>query len=110
MAVEDAIRPYLTKIMEVIKTYLPSKETPNKKRSSSLEPAVFVCITLLGHSVKQVITSDVRDLLEPMLATGLSPILTTSLRELAHSVPSLKPDISQGLLRMLSQVCIFFLI
>lgn len=89
--------------MEVIKSSLPSKETPNKKRTP-LEPAVFICITLLGHAVKQTITSDVRDLLDPMLATGLSPILTTSLRELAHSVPALKPDISQGLLRMLSQV------
>ncbi|XP_043266889.1 serine/threonine-protein kinase mTOR isoform X2 [Venturia canescens] len=104
VAVEDSIKPYLPKIMEVIKSSLPSKETPNKKRSTPLEPAVFICITLLGHAVKQTITSDVRDLLDPMLATGLSPILTTSLRELAHSVPSLKPDISQGLLRMLSQV------
>ncbi|OXU22583.1 hypothetical protein TSAR_001785 [Trichomalopsis sarcophagae] len=107
VAVDEAIKPYLPKIMDVIKSSLPSKETPNKKRSSALEPAVFVCITLLGHAVKQTITSDVRDLLEPMLATGLSPILTTSLRELAHSVPSLKPDISQGLLRMLSQVLMY---
>jgi FKBP12-rapamycin complex-associated protein len=104
VAVDEDIKPYLPKIMDVIKSSLPSKETPNKKRGSPLEPAVFVCITLLGHAVKQTITSDVKDLLEPMLATGLSPILTTSLRELAHSVPSLKMDISQGLLRMLSQV------
>ncbi|KMQ92782.1 serine threonine-protein kinase mtor [Lasius niger] len=103
VAVEDAINPYLPKIMEVIKSLLPSKETPSKKRTS-LEPAVFVCITLLGHAVKQVIASDVRDLLEPMFQTGLSPILTTALRELAHSIPSLQVDISQGLLRMLSQV------
>ncbi|XP_066601544.1 serine/threonine-protein kinase mTOR [Prorops nasuta] len=104
VAVEDSIKPYLPKIMEAIKSLLPSKETPNKKRGVSLEPAVFICITLLGHAVKQTIASDVRGLLESMLATGLSSILTTSLRELAHSVPSLKPDISQGLLRMLSQV------
>ena len=103
VAVEDAIKPYRSKIMEMIKSSLPSKEMPNKKRVA-LEPAVFVCITLLGHAVKQTITADVKDLLESMLATGLSPILTTSLRELAHNVPSLKPDISQGLLRMLSQV------
>lgn len=103
VAVEDAINPYLPKIMEVIKSLLPSKETPSKKRTS-LEPAVFVCITLLSHAVKQVIASDVRDLLEPMFQTGLSPILTTALRELAHTIPSLQVDISQGLLRMLSQV------
>ncbi|XP_077275474.1 serine/threonine-protein kinase Tor isoform X1 [Temnothorax americanus] len=103
VAVEDAINPYLPKIMEMIKSLLPSKETPSKKRTP-LEPAVFVCITLLSHAVKQVIASDVRDLLEPMFQTGLSPILTTALRELAHSIPSLQVDISQGLLRMLSQV------
>jgi len=103
VAVEDAINPYLPKIMEMIKSLLPSKETPSKKRTS-LEPAVFVCITLLSHAVKQIIASDVRDLLEPMFQTGLSPILTTALRELAHSIPSLQVDISQGLLRMLSQV------
>ncbi|KAL7287805.1 hypothetical protein TKK_0018180 [Trichogramma kaykai] len=107
VAVGEDIKPYLPKIMEVIKMSLPSKETPSKKKSSILEPAVFICITLLGHAVGPSITSDVKDLLEPMLATGLSPILTTSLRELAQSVPSLKPDISQGLLRMLSQVLMY---
>lgn len=103
VAVEDAIRQYLPKIMEFIKSSLPSKETPNKKRAS-LEPSVFICITLLGNAVNQSIAFDLKELLELMMATGLSPILTTSLRELAHDVPSLKPDISQGLLRMLSQV------
>lgn len=104
VAVENGIEPYLPDIMEVIKSSLPSKETPSKKRGTTLEPAVFICITLLGHAVKQTIGPDIKILLEPMLATGLSPILTTSLRELAHSIPSLKLDISQGLLRMLSQV------
>jgi hypothetical protein len=31
-----------------------------------------------------------------MLATGLSPALTTALRELAFSVPQLKKEISEG--------------
>lgn len=39
-----------------------------------------------------------------MLATGLSSALTTALRELASAIPSLKRDISDGLLRMLSIV------
>ncbi|XP_034935910.1 serine/threonine-protein kinase mTOR [Chelonus insularis] len=104
VAVGDAIKPYLPKIMEVIKSSLPAKETPNKKRSASLESSVFICITLLGYAVKSGISPVIKDLLDPMLATGLSSILTTCLRELAQNVPSLKPDISQGLLRMLSQV------
>lgn len=72
------------------------QDTPSKKRMTGLEPSVFVCITLLGHAVKTLIKQDVKDLLEPMLATGLSPALTTSLRELATSIPQLKPDISEG--------------
>ena len=56
-----------------------------------------MCITLLGHAVKHMIRADVRDLLEPMLATGLSPALTTALRELACSVPQLKKEISEGI-------------
>ncbi|XP_075220340.1 serine/threonine-protein kinase Tor [Lycorma delicatula] len=104
VAVEHHIKPYLPKIMDVVKQSLPSKETPSKKRVAGLEPSVFTCITLLGHAVKLTIKSDVKDLLEPMLATGLSPALTTALRELATSIPQLKRDISEGLLRMLSQV------
>lgn len=72
------------------------QDTPSKKRVSGLEPPVFVCITLLGHAVKTLIKPDIKELLEPMLATGLSPALTTALRELATSVPQLKPDISEG--------------
>lgn len=68
------------------------------------EPGVLVCVTLLGHAVPTLVRDDVRDLLDAMLATGLSPGLTTALRELATSVPQLKRDISEGLLKMLSQV------
>jgi serine/threonine-protein kinase mTOR len=45
-----------------------------------------------------------REILEPMLATGLSSALTTALRELATAIPTLKRDISDGLLKMLSLV------
>ncbi|XP_046989267.1 serine/threonine-protein kinase mTOR isoform X1 [Schistocerca americana] len=104
VAVQEDIQSYLPKIMDVIRASLPSKDTPSKKRAATLEPAVFVCITLLGHAVGLMIRQDVKDLLEPMLATGLSPALTMALRELAANIPQLKRDISEGLLRMLSQV------
>lgn len=52
----------------------------------------------------ELVEDNIRQLLDPILATGLSPGLTTALRELATSVPVLKRDISQGLLKMLSQV------
>jgi len=88
------------------------------------EPAVYVCITLLGISAQHNIKTDLKELLEPMLAMGLSSTLTIALKELAVAVPALKKDISEGegnksvvsfsitllmcyilgLLRMLSQV------
>jgi hypothetical protein len=52
-----------------------------------------------------MIRSDVRDLLEPMLATGLSPALTTALRELAFSVPQLKKEISEGNKMCTQRIC-----
>jgi FKBP12-rapamycin complex-associated protein len=72
------------------------KDTLSKKRAMSLELAVFVCFTMLGHAVKLMIRSDVQDLLEPMLATALNTALTTALKELVLSVPQLKEEISEG--------------
>lgn len=103
VAMGDEIKTFVPKIMEVIKLALPNKETPSKKRAS-LDPSVFLCITFLGHAVKDYITKDVRDILEAMLSTGLTPSLTICLRDLAMNVPELKREISEGLLRMLSQI------
>lgn len=58
-----------------------------------------MCVTLLGHAVTARIKNEVKDLLEPMLATGLSAALTITLRELASSVPQLKRHISEGKVR-----------
>lgn len=66
---------------------------------------MFVCLSLLGRSVgRSHLTNEFKDLLEPMLSVGLSPALTTCLRELAIKIPPLKKDIAEGLLRMLSLV------
>lgn len=65
---------------------------------------MLICITLLGYAVPTLVKDDVKELLDAMLATGLSPSLTTALQELATSIPQLKRDISEGLLKMLSQV------
>uniref|UniRef100_A0A8D9ABA5 Serine/threonine-protein kinase TOR n=1 Tax=Cacopsylla melanoneura TaxID=428564 RepID=A0A8D9ABA5_9HEMI len=105
VAVGDSILPFLPKIFDLIKTSLPSKDSSLKKRSAAgFDSSIFICVTLLGHAVTAKIKSDVYDLLDPMLATGLSPALTITLRELASSIPQLKRHISEGLLKMLSQV------
>ncbi|XP_014254034.1 serine/threonine-protein kinase mTOR [Cimex lectularius] len=102
VAVEKNIISHLPKIMEAIKNSLPSREaTSGRKR---LEPALFGCITLLGHAVDVAIKDDIKQLLPAMFASGLSPALTTALRELAKTIPQLKRQISEGLLGMLSQV------
>ncbi|XP_055375785.1 serine/threonine-protein kinase Tor [Condylostylus longicornis] len=103
VAVERDIDRHLKTVMELIKSALPSKDASSKRKTPT-DPAVFFCITLLGHAVKSGITADISEILEPMFATGLSPSLTVCLRELAENVPHVKKKISDGLINMLSQV------
>lgn len=105
VAVKDEIEPYLPSVFEIIKTALPSKEA-HTKRKSAPDPSVFLCVTLFGHAVKNenLIIDYIKDLLEPMRSTGVSPALTICFRELAEQVPRLRNIISDGLLNMLSQV------
>lgn len=105
VAVEDDIEPYLPSIFEIIKSALPSKEVPTKRKSPP-DPSVFLCATLLGHAVKNetLIMDYIKELLDPMKSTGVSPALTICFRELAEQVPRLRNIISDGLLNMLSQV------
>ncbi|KAM7310690.1 serine/threonine-protein kinase mTOR [Ixodes scapularis] len=72
------------------------------KKGPVLDPAVFTCISLLVRAHKELITNDVKDLVDPMLNTGFSPALTAALQEVSVRIPSLKRDIQDGLLKMLS--------
>ena len=84
---------------------LVRQDPSTKKRSNPPDVAVFVCLSLLVRAVgRSHLTNEMKDLLDPMLAVGLSPALTTCLRELATSIPVLKRDIAEGLLKMLSLV------
>lgn len=104
VAVEQNIGRALPKIMELLRVALPQTRDTQSKKKVIPDPAVFMCITLLGHAVKSDIAEDLKDLLDPMLSTGLSPALTICLNELAENIPYLKREIMDGLLRMLSQV------
>ncbi|XP_013111288.1 serine/threonine-protein kinase Tor [Stomoxys calcitrans] len=103
VAVERDIDKHLKTIMSAIKMALPPKDATNK-RKASIDPAIFACITLLANAVKAGITEDVREILEQMFSTGLSPALTVCLRELAENVPYLKSAIAEGLIGILSQI------
>lgn len=50
----------------------------------------------MGIAAQHNIKTDIKELLEPMFAMGLSPTLTIALQELAVAVPALKKDISEG--------------
>src|SRR4051812_30419506 len=79
-----------------------TKETPRK--NLKFDPSIFTCLTLLSISTKSAIRVDILEMLDSMLATGLSPALTTALREIQIQIPSLKKDINDGLLKILSQI------
>ncbi|XP_063895225.1 serine/threonine-protein kinase mTor isoform X1 [Helicoverpa armigera] len=102
VAVESDVQQYLGRMIEIIKLTLPLKDTP-KKRNGSDTP-LFNCVTLLGFAMKEDVANEVKELLDPMCATGLSPQLTTCFKELSQNLPSLKKDITDRLLNMLSLI------
>lgn len=51
---------------------------------------MYVCVSLVARGVEGALRADVKELLEPMMASGLSPPLTVALQELANEIPSLK--------------------
>lgn len=102
-AIEHDIKAYIPRIMDVIKQTLPVRDTQTKKRMW-IDPSIFACITLLGSAVKDLVVADIRELLDAMFATGLSPSLTICLKELSNNLPTLRAEISEGLLNMLSLV------
>lgn len=102
-AIENDIKTYIPRIMEVIKQALPVRDSQSKKRMW-VDPSIFACITLLSSAVKDLVTADIKELLDAMFATGLSPSLTICLKELSCNLPTLRSEISEGLLNMLSLV------
>ena len=59
---------------------------------------------MLAKAIGPGMKKDVQELLDSMLATGLSPALTASLRDLANQIPQLKKEIQDGLLKNLSMI------
>lgn len=105
ISVQDNIVRYLPGILEVIRASLPPKDLPAKKQKNMVvDPSVFTCISMLARAVGPAMIKDVRDLLDSMFATGLSPALTAALRDLAIQIPQLKKEIQEGLLKNLSLI------
>lgn len=104
MAVKDDIKPYLPKILEMIKLSLPNKESSTKKKPTPVEPCVFTCISLLAQASGPFIKNGIKDLLEPMIASGLSSSLVNALHHFTIQIPQLQKYIQDSLLKMLSYV------
>ena len=51
---------------------------------------MYVCVSLVARGVEGALRADVKELLDPMMASGLSPPLTVALQELATEIPQLK--------------------
>lgn len=103
VAIENDIERYMKPIMDTIKVCFPVKE-PGSKKKSNIDPAVFTCITLLSFAVKSKITEDIKEILDQMLASGLSPALIVCLRELSENIPLLKAPISKGVINVLPYI------
>ncbi|XP_078489638.1 serine/threonine-protein kinase mTOR-like [Ciona intestinalis] len=105
VAVKDAIEPYLTKLFEFIKQYLPTKEPATKRHRNYVpESSVFGCISMLAKSAPAITLHYIRDeLLQSMFNVGLNGAAMQSLHELS-SIVSLYQTIQEGVLNILSSV------
>lgn len=65
---------------------------------------MFVCITLLTRATGTHIKTQISEMLDQMLAAGLSPSLTTALKEIQKQIPNLKKEINDGLLKIFSNI------
>ena len=76
---------------------LQSLQSLSSRRASRLstshEPAVFLCISMLARAVGPKIETEMKSLLDQMFSVGLSPELTSALKVLAQEIPTLHKDI-----------------
>ncbi|KAG0362437.1 phosphatidylinositol kinase- protein kinase tor1 [Gamsiella multidivaricata] len=91
---------YLIGIMQCIKDGLRIK---SKTRATTDAP-IFSCISMLARSVGQALQYHLGELLDLMLATGLSEPMCQSLTDLSTYIPHSLPGIQERLLNMISLI------
>lgn len=106
LVVKDLILPYFKEIMDILKQYLHSKEQhqSQQKKKYPVDPTFYTCVGLISKSLKQTALEDVRQLIEPMIQSGISPAMTNSLFEISNNIPELKKEIQDGLFEILRNV------
>ncbi|MCP9257960.1 Serine/threonine-protein kinase mTOR [Dirofilaria immitis] len=65
---------------------------------------VFLCLTLIIRALKEKVESEIKTLLPILLSTGLSKGLTDVAYEIMQSIPGLKTEAQDGLLKELCQL------
>ncbi|ORY05502.1 FAT-domain-containing protein [Neocallimastix californiae] len=98
IAVGSNIGPYLDSITLNIREVLTQKS----RSRLGTEVYIFQCISMLATAVGQALTKHMHELLDIMLAQGLSEALIQALSDLAHYIPPLLPAIQDRLLNVLS--------
>lgn len=72
------------------------------------DPSVFACISMLARAASAVLFNEMKQLLENMLAVGLSQALTQCLRVVAEEIPKIRRDIQGVCSCVLPHVCCCF--
>ncbi|KKF92485.1 Phosphatidylinositol 3-kinase tor2 [Ceratocystis platani] len=98
-SVKSAIAPYLDSVLLYVREGL----SVNSRKRGSVDP-VFDCISRLAVAVGQTLSKYMSALLDPIFACELTPKLTQALVDMAFYIPSVKPEIQERLLDMLSVV------
>ncbi|CAO3668466.1 unnamed protein product [Umbelopsis vinacea] len=96
--VKSSMSPYLDAILMHIRETLAVRSRQRK----DIEPAVFMCISMLAVAVGQALTRYMHELLDLMFNCGLSDPLVQAMKSLAENIKPLLPTIQDRLLNIIS--------
>ncbi|KAM3720293.1 Target of rapamycin [Dirofilaria immitis] len=92
--------PKLPRLFTVIQMQLQTATYKHKP----VDEYVFLCLTLIIRALKEKVESEIKTLLPILLSTGLSKGLTDVAYEIMQSIPGLKTEAQDGLLKELCQL------
>jgi len=98
--------PYLMRIFEILKSYLNVKDMFSRKKVSSIEPSVVICIYLIVKSFGNDVKENISELIDSLVSAGLSPALSETLYTISKEIPDLKKDIQEKLFKTLFLILI----
>lgn len=117
--VKSAMAPYLDAILVSVKegllargyvlslvplTFPADLRGGDRRKGAPSEDSIFQCISMLASSVGQALTKHMHELLDLMIAFGLSESLHKALNDLGRHIPMLLPTIQR-----MSSPLLFFL-